>query len=170
MHSPEANLGLAPDPVVAARYEGRELDVQAIMEVLPHRPPFLFLDRVLELEPTVRAVGIKAVTIGEAYFQGHFPTHPVMPGVLLLEAFAQLSGVLLLTGIERDGRLAYFTSVKEAKFRQPVRPGDTVRLESVARRYATRFGRLMCWFDCRAMVGGELAAEAEISFALFRAE
>lgn len=167
MNRPDANRGLTPDPAVVARYEGRELDVEAIMEVLPHRPPFLFLDRVLELEPTVRAVGLKTVTIGEAYFQGHFPTHPVMPGVLLLEALAQLSGVLLLTGIDRAGRLAYFTSVKEAKFRLPVRPGDTVRLESVARRYATRFGRLMCWFDCRALVGDDLVAEAEISFALF---
>ena len=160
--------GLTPDPMVVARYAGRELDAVAIMSVIPHRPPFLFLDRVIELEPTRHAVGLKGVSIGEPYFAGHFPEHAVMPGVLILEAFAQLSGLTLLTGIERDGRLAYFTTIRDAKFRQPVRPGDTLRLESTATRYAARFNRLICWFRCAAWVDGNLAAEADISFAMLQ--
>jgi beta-hydroxyacyl-ACP dehydratase FabZ len=134
------------------------LDIQAIREILPHRYPMLLVDRIEELEPE-RIVGIKNVTVNEPFFMGHFPDFPVMPGVMILEAMAQVAGVLVLSQIEdRKNKLVLLASVTEAKFRKPVRPGDQLRIEmKVAKRKATiakMFGT--------ASVDGSVVAEAEM--------
>lgn len=114
------------------------MDIQAIREILPHRYPMLLVDRIEELEPD-RIVGIKNVTINEPFFDGHFPDYPVMPGVLILEAMAQVAGVLVLSQVEDPkNKLVLLAAVEEAKFRKPVRPGDQLRIEmKVTRRKAT---------------------------------
>jgi len=132
------------------------MDIQAIRDILPHRYPMLLVDRIEELEPD-RIVGIKNVTINEPFFNGHFPDFPVMPGVLIVEAMAQVAGVLVLSQIEdRKNKLVLLASVEEAKFRKPVRPGDQLRIEmKVAKRKATiakMFGT--------ASVDGAVVAEA----------
>jgi beta-hydroxyacyl-ACP dehydratase FabZ len=132
------------------------MDIDAIRAILPHRFPFLLVDRIEELEPD-RIVGIKNVTVNEPFFEGHFPDFPVMPGVLIVEAMAQVAGVLVLSQIEdRKNKLVLLASVEEAKFRKPVRPGDQLRIEmKVAKRKATvakMFGT--------ATVDGVLVAEA----------
>jgi beta-hydroxyacyl-ACP dehydratase FabZ len=134
------------------------LDIQAIREILPHRYPMLLVDRIEELEPE-RIVGIKNVTVNEPFFMGHFPDFPVMPGVMIIEAMAQVAGVLVLSQIEdRKNKLVLLASVNEAKFRRPVRPGDQLRIEmKVAKRKATiakMFGT--------ASVDGVVVAEAEM--------
>jgi len=134
------------------------LDIQAIREILPHRYPMLLVDRIEELEPE-RIVGIKNVTVNEPFFMGHFPDFPVMPGVMIIEAMAQVAGVLVLSQIEdRKNKLVLLASVNEAKFRKPVRPGDQLRIEmKVAKRKATiakMFGT--------ASVDGVVVAEAEM--------
>lgn len=106
------------------------LDIREIMAILPHRYPFLLIDRVIEMEPRQRIVAIKNVTINEPHFQGHFPDYPIMPGVLMVEAIAQTGGALLLTEIEdRDEKLMVFTGIEQARFRRPVTPGDQLRIE-----------------------------------------
>ena len=134
------------------------IDVKEIMKVLPHRYPFLMLDRVVEIEEGKRAVGIKNVTVNEPFFQGHFPGNPIMPGVLIVEALAHLSGVLAFkSGVA--GRATYFLSIEKAKFRKPVVPGDQVRLEVNVLR-----GRETIWrFAGTAHVGDKLVAEAEFT-------
>jgi 3-hydroxyacyl-[acyl-carrier-protein] dehydratase len=132
------------------------MDIQAIRDILPHRFPMLLVDRIEELEPE-RVVGIKNVTINEPFFMGHFPDFPVMPGVLIIEAMAQVAGVLVLSGIpDRHTKLVLLASVEEAKFRKQVRPGDQLRIEmKVAKRKATiakMFGT--------ATVDGTVVAEA----------
>jgi 3-hydroxyacyl-[acyl-carrier-protein] dehydratase len=105
-------------------------DIRQILELLPHRYPFLMVDRIVEIEPRQRIVGIKCVSINEPYFQGHFPGVPVMPGVLIIEALAQAAATLVLHEVpERAARLVYFTGIDEARFRRPVGPGDVLRLE-----------------------------------------
>jgi beta-hydroxyacyl-ACP dehydratase FabZ len=133
------------------------------MSVLPHRYPFLLVDRVLELEPGKRVVALKNVTVNEHYFQGHFPGHPVVPGVLLVEGLAQAGGLLLLHDLEgRDGKLLYFTSIEKARFRRPVVPGDQVRYEVEVIQKRARYAKLAG----KVMVGDTLAADAVITSAM----
>lgn len=137
------------------------IDVLRIMEMIPHRYPFLMIDRVIDLIPDQSAVGLKNVTINEAHFQGHFPRQPVMPGVLIVEAMAQTAGVFVVETLEgaAAGKLVYFMTIDEARFRRPVVPGDQLRVEVTKLR-----NRRNVWkFSCRATVEGALAAEAVIS-------
>ena len=138
-------------------------DSRWIMSVLPHRYPFLLVDRVLELVPKQRIVAIKNVTINEEYFLGHFPGQPVMPGVLIVEAMAQAGGILMLHDIPpAERRLVYFTGIERARFRRPVVPGDQVRLEVEVLRLREAHVKI----SGRALVEGKLAAEAVISSAM----
>jgi 3-hydroxyacyl-[acyl-carrier-protein] dehydratase len=135
------------------------LDTRAIQELLPHRYPFLLVDRIIELVPRTRIVGIKQVTIGEQFFQGHFPGAPVMPGVLIVEALAQVGAILALREIEgREEKLVLFSGIERARFRQPVVPGDTLTLEVTALRIGSRVQRMRG----EAKVEGRVVAEAEI--------
>jgi 3-hydroxyacyl-[acyl-carrier-protein] dehydratase len=135
------------------------LDVRAIMEILPHRYPFLLVDRVVELEEGRRIVALKNVTFNEPFFQGHFPGNPIMPGVLVVEAMAQAGAVLLLhSRPESRGRIVYFAGIDKAKFRRPVVPGDQVRLQVEVLKLRSR----TCLMRGEAFVGDKLVAEAEI--------
>ncbi len=138
------------------------LHTRDIMAILPHRYPFLLVDRIIELEPGVRAVGIKNVTANEPQFTGHWPDNPVFPGVLILEAMAQVGGVLLLTGLEAEGKLALFGGVDRARFRRQVVPGDQIRFEVEMLRRKSTIGKV----KGVALVDDEVAAEAELMFAL----
>ncbi|MDD3158038.1 3-hydroxyacyl-ACP dehydratase FabZ [Anaeromusa sp.] len=138
------------------------LTIEEIKEIIPHRYPFLLVDRILELEPLKRGVGIKNVTANEPFFQGHFPNKPVMPGVLLLEAMAQVGGVSLLYPDENRGKIAYFAGMEGVKFRKPVVPGDQVRMEAEVTRLRGSVGKVRA----EAFVEGQLVAEAEFMFAL----
>ncbi len=134
-------------------------DIQQIFELLPHRYPFLLIDRVIELEPRKRIVGLKCVSVNEPYFQGHFPGVPVMPGVLIIEALAQTAAVLVLHEVpERKERLVYFTGIDEARFRRPVGPGDVLRLEIDVLQLRPRAAKM----QAIAKVGAEVVAEAII--------
>jgi len=138
------------------------IDSVGIQAVLPHRYPFLLVDRIIELEQGKRAVGVKNVTIGEPFFQGHFPGNPVMPGVLILEAMAQVVAFAAL-GVEgARGKTPYLVAVDKAKFRRPVVPGDQLRLETELVRVRRDSGRAAC----AAFVDGKLVADAEMTFAL----
>ena len=139
------------------------LDINEIMKTLPHRYPFLLVDRVKELELNKRIVAIKNVTINEPFFQGHFPGHPIMPGVLIIEAMAQVGGILAYKSEpETEGKVVYFMGIDKAKFRRPVVPGDTLEfvLEVIKQR------RNIWVFKAEAFVDGERAAEAEIKATL----
>lgn len=137
-------------------------NTQEIMEILPHRHPFLLIDTIEELEPGVRAVGRKNVTFNEPYFVGHFPGNPVMPGVLIMEALAQTGAVAILSLPEHRGKTAYFAGIDKAKFKQMVRPGDTLELETTIIRSKEPVGV----GEAIATVNGKLAAKAELTFAL----
>ena len=137
------------------------MDIGRILDVIPHRYPFLLVDRILEVEGTKRIVGIKNVTINEPFFQGHFPQRPVMPGVLIIEAMAQTAGVLVVKslGPEFLGKLVYFMTIEEARFRKPVVPGDQLRIHCRKER-----ARGMVWrFRGEAKVDGAVHAEATYS-------
>lgn len=139
----------------------RTLDIAAIRKAIPHRYPFLLVDKVEVIEEDKKAVGTKCVTINEPFFQGHFPDHPVMPGVLVLEALAQTACVMLLSKGGYEGKIAYFMGINEAKFRSPVLPGCALKLHIEVLRLG-RAGK----FKGEAYADGKLAAEAEMSFAL----
>ena len=140
------------------------LDVEDIRSILPHRYPFLLVDRILELEPGRRAVGLKNVTINEEFFQGHFPGHAVMPGVLVLEAMAQVGGVLLLSMNDNQGKLAYFGGMDKVRFRKTVRPGDTLITEVELLKNRGGIGKV----KVIGRVNREIVAEGEFIFALVR--
>ena len=136
-------------------------DIQKIMESIPHRYPFLLVDKVVDVVPGESATGIKNVTINEPFFPGHFPQKPVMPGVLILEAMAQTAGVLAIDFLGEDarGKVVYFMGIDGAKFRKPVGPGD--RLEMKVQK--TRGGGAVWKFDAQAFVDGELVTEAKLT-------
>lgn len=134
-------------------------DSQAIQEILPHRYPFLLVDKIIELEPRTRIVGVKQVTINEQFFAGHFPGAPVMPGVLQIEALAQVGAILALREFEnREEKIPFFSGIEHGRFRRPVVPGDTLMLEVTALRIGSKVQKMRGV----AMVDGQVTAEAEI--------
>ena len=137
-----------------------ELDIQAIMKILPHRYPFLLVDRIVDMETGKRAVGLKNVTINDNFFTGHFPTRPVMPGVLMIEAMAQVGGILMMTNRKHRGKVALFMATDKVKFRKLVNPGDQLRMEVEVLRDRSRTAVLRGV----ATVGSEVVAEAEMTF------
>lgn len=141
------------------------LDREQIKEIIPHRDPFLFLDEVLELEPGKRAVAIKRVRPEEPHFAGHFPGHPIMPGVLIVEALAQAGAVAALSLPENKGKLVLFAGIDGVRFKRPVVPGDTLQLEVEMTRMRGPVGK----GEARATVDGALACKAELTFAIAEA-
>ncbi|MDO9534263.1 MAG: 3-hydroxyacyl-ACP dehydratase FabZ [Bacillota bacterium] len=139
-----------------------ELSVMEIQELIPHRYPFLLLDKIIELVPGEKAVGLKNVTFNEPFFQGHFPGEPVMPGVLIVEALAQVGAVAILSKDEFKGKLALFRGIDNLRFRDMVRPGDTLVLEVVLTAMRGVVGK----GKCKASVGGKVVASGELIFAL----
>jgi len=135
-------------------------DIQEIMGLLPHRYPFLLIDKVVEFEPEKRLVAIKSVTINEPFFQGHFPGYPIMPGVLVVEAMAQAGGIIMTAAMpDRDKKLVVFSGIERAKFRRPVVPGDQLRIEVEVLAFRSRAGRI----QGNAFVDGKLACEATLT-------
>ena len=142
------------------------MEIKEMLDLLPHRYPFLLIDRVIKLEGYRRAVGLKNVTINEPFFQGHFPEQPIMPGVLILEAMAQLAGLLLLRRLENTGKLAVLWSIDKVKLRRAVVPGDQLRIEIEATKVRSKMGQGMAV----AKVGANKVAEALLTFTLVDAE
>ncbi|WP_026293771.1 3-hydroxyacyl-ACP dehydratase FabZ [Saccharibacillus kuerlensis] len=138
------------------------LDSQQIQEIIPHRPPFLLVDRILEAEPGKSAVGIKNVTVNEPFFVGHFPGYPVMPGVLIVEALAQVGTVAMMLVEENRGKLGFFAGIDGFRFRGQVKPGDTLRLEVEMTRFKGKIGK----GHAVAKVDGNVVAEGDMMFAL----
>jgi len=152
------------DPVAVPDTEkGFVYSIMDIMGFLPHRYPFLLVDRILEIEGEKRIVGLKNVTINEPFFQGHFPGAPVMPGVLIIECMAQVAGVMIYRDMpDKHRKLIYFTGIENAKFRRPVLPGDQLRIEMHLLNRRTNFGKM----NGQATVDGKLVAEAIVTFAI----
>jgi 3-hydroxyacyl-[acyl-carrier-protein] dehydratase len=154
--SDEPNIALAEANIL----DGGQLDIQQIQSILPHRYPFLLIDRVLEIERKKRILALKNVSANEPFFSGHFPGRPIMPGVLIIEAMAQAGGALLLTEVpDRHGKLMVFTGIERAKFRRPVVSGDQLRIEVSVVVWRTNAVKMLG----RAQVDGKLACEAVIS-------
>ena len=139
-----------------------ELNIEQIKEIIPHRPPFLLVDKITDFEPGAWAKGIKAVTVNEPFFAGHFPEYHVMPGVLILEALAQVGAVAILALPENRGKLALFGGIKNARFKRKVVPGDVLEMECVLtkRRGPVGIG------ECKALVDGQVTCVAELTFAI----
>lgn len=150
--------------VFSASQKG-ELGIEEIMKILPHRYPFLLVDRIIYLEKGKKAIGVKSVTMNENFFQGHFPGKPIMPGVLIIEAMAQVGGVLMLACEEHKGKLAYFMAVDKVKFRKTVVPGDRLVIEVTSGKMRSRTGSV----TTKALVDEKVVAEAELMFALVEA-
>ncbi len=129
---------------------------------MPHRYPFLLIDRVIALTPGKHAIGRKAVTVNEPFFQGHFPVRAIMPGVLVIESLAQTGGVMMLSLPEHEGKLAYIVGITDARFRKPIVPGDVLECETTLTRARGEMGKVACV----ARVDGQVAAEAELTFAM----
>ena len=142
------------------------MNISEILRILPHRYPFLLVDRILDFDRGERIVGVKNVTINEPFFSGHFPSHPIMPGVLLIEALAQVSAVLAFKSSEgREGTLVYFMGIDQAKFRKPVVPGDQLKIEVKVIRKRTPYWKTKGWIS----VGSTIVCEAEL-MAMFASE
>ena len=139
-----------------------ELNVEEIMEILPHRYPMLLVDKIIEMVPMDYAIGVKCVTMNEPFFQGHFPGHPVMPGALICEAMAQVGGVALLYPEENRGLIPFFTGIDKLRFRHPVRPGDQIVMRADIVKIKGRMGKV----KAQSHVGDILCAEGEYLFAL----
>ena len=154
--------GASPDPLVK---DGATLDVMQVMKILPHRAPFLMVDKVTRIEGN-RISAVKQVSMGESHFQGHFPGHPIMPGVLQLEAIAQVAGILMMRQAENAGKLAYFMSAESVKWRKPVRPGDTLVIDVEMTKSRGKIGRA----KGTCSVDGEPVSEAEVTFMLIDRE
>ena len=139
-----------------------ELNIEEIQEIIPHRPPFLLVDRITDFVPGEWAKGVKAVTVNEPFFTGHFPQYRVMPGVLIIEALAQVGAVAILSLPENKGKLAFFGGIKNARFKKQVRPGDVLELscELIERRGPIGFGKAVAKGD------GKVAAQGELTFAV----
>ena len=155
------SIDTGKDDAAAAASKGRDVDIGRIMQMIPHRYPFLMIDRAVDIVPGESCVGIKNVSINEPFFQGHFPQRPVMPGVLIIEAMAQTAAVLVVEtlGPEAEGKLVYFMTIEEARFRKPVVPGDRVMIHCRKER-----NRGPVWkFSAQAKVDGTLCAEATYS-------
>ncbi|MCD6386252.1 3-hydroxyacyl-ACP dehydratase FabZ [Candidatus Sumerlaeota bacterium] len=138
------------------------MDVKKILDILPHRYPFLLIDRIIEIEPNKRIVGIKNVSINEPFFVGHFPGEPVMPGVLLIEAMAQAGAVLILSEPKNQGKIVFLAGVDNARFRRPVVPGDQIKIQVDVLSQRNIFGKAAG----KVTVNDVLAAEAQISFVI----
>ncbi|MFW5985245.1 MAG: 3-hydroxyacyl-ACP dehydratase FabZ [Halanaerobiaceae bacterium] len=139
------------------------MDINEIKDIIPHRYPFLLVDRIEELVPEEKVVGIKNVTINEEFFQGHFPGHPIMPGVLIMEAMAQAGGFLLYQSVEdTSGKLPYFTGIDKGKFRRPVIPGDTLVIKGELLRLRGTLAKI----KAESYVDDQLAAEGRLTFVL----
>ena len=143
-----------------------ELDINEIMKILPHRPPFLLVDRIVEIEPFKSATGVKCITMNEPQFNGHFPGHPIMPGVLLLEAMAQVGGVAMLYPEEHRGKMAFFGGMDNVRFKQPVVPGDVLITKAEITKVRGNFGVL----HADGYVQDKLVAQADFKFALVEDE
>jgi 3-hydroxyacyl-[acyl-carrier-protein] dehydratase len=137
-------------------------DINEIKQLLPHRYPFLLVDRVLEMVPKQRIIALKNVTVNEEFFNGHFPEKPVMPGVLIIESMAQTAGLLMLSETEHKGKIPYFTGINNAKFRKTIVPGDQIIIEVEVMRLKGNVGRVKAY----AKVDGKIATEAELMFVL----
>jgi 3-hydroxyacyl-[acyl-carrier-protein] dehydratase len=162
MNDTTTNLNVA-EPAASADKVG-PLDINQIQAILPHRYPFLLIDRVLEIERKKKIVAIKNVSINEPFFAGHFPGFPIMPGVLIVEAMAQAAGTMLLTEVEdRANKLMVFTGIEKARFRRPVMPGDQLRLEVVMLSWKASSSRSSVRMEGKAFVNGKLVCDAIIS-------
>ena len=171
-HALNHKMGLKLLEQIEARHHadallhGKEMDIRAIQRIMPHRYPMLLVDRVVSIEGDYKAIGVKNVSINEPFFQGHYPGTPIMPGVLIVEAMAQLGGLLLSQKLEHTGKIAVLLSLDRVKLRKPVSPGDQLILEATSVRAGARTGNV----KCRAFVGNSLAAEAQIKFMMVDAE
>ena len=152
-------LAMAPKPVTSS---APALDINGVMAVLPHRYPFLMVDRIVEFDGDLKAVGVKSVTINEPFFQGHFPGHPVMPGVLQVEAMAQVASVVMMRKTENSGKIGYFMSADEVKFRKPVFPGDTLFIHVEMLKARRNLGKA----TCKCLVNGEVVSEGILLFGI----